>query len=38
MTFEIYQFFDIEDVNVNLKYNIIYIINNVLLNKNQIIH
>ena len=34
MTFKIYQFFDIEDINVNLKYNIVYITNNMLLNKN----
>ena len=34
MIFEIYQFFNIEDINVNLKYNIVYIINNMLLNKN----
>ena len=38
MTFEIYQFFNIKDVNVNLKHNVAHIINNMLLNKNQIIH
>ena len=36
--FEIYQFFDIKNENGNLKHNVFKITNDVLFNKNMIIH